>query len=133
MSDCSVAGTPLQRGVVLFETLPAMAFLCSPNTTRLITERENEGYDSPVLSSVGNNGALGAVSRGRPSSRGATDARRLSFSPQTRSVVGRGSVVVEDIHDCSFDSYTQSPPPLVLSRRPHSLSASTIRPVILRL
>ena len=57
--------------------------------------------------------------------------RRLSFTP-TREMPGQ-NVDSIDVTNFCVDGYLQSPLPLVLSRRPNILPASSVRPVILHL
>ena len=111
-------GTPICRGgATLFEASPVTAFVCSPQTTRFITREEGNALSTmPAESGEGN--VL-------------HDARCRSISPISRLSARAASLVTEDVSRTLFDAYTYSPTPVVLTSSPHSLSVSSIRPIVL--
>lgn len=118
----------LERESDIFVGSPTLAFLCSPNTVRRASLIEDDGFESPPPS-------LGmADDDGEDNVRGVefvSSFRRLSFTPTREMPAQNGDSI--DVTSFCVDGYLQSPLPLVLSRRPNILPASSVRPVILHL
>lgn len=108
----------------MFEASPATAFLCSPHTVRLMNQQDDSPLSSVAVVDTNERGTLNSLAV-------EPNVRRLSFSPSSRLSSDTASVVTEDICYNLFDAYTYSPPPVVLTSRSHSLSASSIRPIAL--
>ena len=117
----TATGTPIcRRGETYFEASPATAFLCSPQTTRLITQQEVNALSIESLTDSGERNV-------------SSNVRRLSFSLPTILPADDATLVTEDVNRSLFDAYTYSPTPVVLSSNPHQLSVSSIRPIVLYL
>ena len=115
----TATGTPIcRRGETYFEASPATAFLCSPQTTRFITQQEGNSLSRASLTDSGERNV-------------SSNVRRLSFSLPTRLPADDASLVTENVDRSLFDAYTYSPTPVVLSSNPHQLSVSSIRPIVL--
>lgn len=107
---------------------PALAFLCTPKTTELLLEQQRANFassgsmQSPYVSCP----VTPLINRVDITSLPVTpDARRLSFD----HVSGNGADDVREFSNTSSHSYINSPPPLVLSSRPHPFSTSLSQPL----
>jgi hypothetical protein len=117
---------------------PAMAFLCSPNTTEVLLQQQVEMEEAEMKHDINRNSRLSPIvtsssSRGRHINNFESDARRLSFSPLARTVhaVNGGPDDVRAFEMSSPNPYTHSPPPVILPSRPISFSSSLSRPLAL--
>lgn len=109
----------------LEEYSPAMAFVCVESTVCPTDQNSDNNNDSAATSPP-----VSVSSRFGGSRDG--NVRRLSFSTSSgvaSPIVGPDDV--EDLSNTSFSAYHQSPPPLVMTSRPHSHSVSSLRPLVM--
>ena len=107
------------------EYSPAMAFICVESSVCAIDQDSDVNNNSAAASPPVSMGSRFGGSR-------EGNVRRLSFSAVSgvaTPIIGPDDV--EDLSNTSFSAYHQSPPPLVMTSRPHSHSLTSLRPLVM--